>query len=66
MNEKDVLKRSPTAFADRVGVLKYEIRRLRIRTDPPALVQYIVMSGVFSTAEAAWEDAKIKLEVYKV
>jgi hypothetical protein len=47
MNEKDVL---------------YEIRRPRTRTDPPALIQYVVMSGVFSTAEGAWEDAKIKLD----
>ncbi len=61
MNEKDVIKICPTAFVHRVGVLKYEIRRPRTNADPPALVRYVVMSGVFSTTDAAWEDAKTKL-----
>jgi 3-oxoacyl-ACP reductase-like protein len=61
MNEKDVLGRFPTAFVHRVGVLKYEIRRPRTPSDPSALVQYVVLSGVFSTVEAAWKDAKTKL-----
>lgn len=61
MNEKDVLERFPTAFVHRVGVLKYEIRRPRTPSDPSALVKYVVLSGVFSTVEAAWEDAKTKL-----
>lgn len=63
MDEKQVLAKFPTAFLHRVGVLKYEIRRPRTKADPPALVQYIVMSGVFSTPEAAWEDANTKLNI---
>jgi hypothetical protein len=34
----------------------------RTLNDPPCTSSYVVMSGVFSTAEAAWEDAKIKLD----
>lgn len=57
----DVLKAFPKAYLHWGGALKYEIRRPREKSDPQALVKYVVISGVFSTAEAAWEDAKRKL-----
>jgi hypothetical protein len=63
MSEKDVLRTFPTAFAHRVGVLKYEIRRPRTRTDSPRTSPICCDVWVFSTAEAAWEDAKAKLHL---
>ena len=61
MTDKEfVLLYFPKAFAFRKGV-KLEIRRPREREDGPALVKYILLSGIAYTEETAWGEAAARL-----
>lgn len=53
-----VLAKFPDAYMVRLGPLKYEIRRPRTKGDPPALVNYVIVSGlVMESEQAAWASA---------
>ena len=59
MNE--VIKKFPKSYVHRLGVMKYEIRRLREKNDPEALVKYVICSALKESPEEAWNDAERKL-----
>jgi hypothetical protein len=62
MSKEAVTARFPKATTFRHGPLKYEIRRPRANDGPPALVGYVVMSGLCESEDAAWKDAARKME----
>jgi len=60
-SQMKVISVFPLAAAYRLGVLKYEIRRPKQDGDSESLVNYVIISGLHETEEAAWIDAAIRL-----
>lgn len=61
VEEIAVREAEPAARCYRLGTMRYEIRRHRKKSDPPALVKYFIMSAMCDSPEDAWKSAANKL-----
>jgi hypothetical protein len=60
--QEKVFSKYPTAYLY-WRKSRVEIRRPRERTDPAALVGYVILSGVHWTDEEAWHDAANRVQI---
>jgi hypothetical protein len=60
-NQSTVLLAHPKAFCAELHGNYYQIRRPRIGSDKPATLDYVTMSGRYSSRPFAWQDAAKKI-----
>jgi hypothetical protein len=60
-NQSTVWMAHPKAFCAELHGNYYQIRRPRIGSDKPATLDYVVMSGRYSSRAFAWQDAARKI-----